>query len=102
MVWGQEWHLRGGGDKCEQAEQMALDRSGALVTLLSIGLGQVGGSPGLLQVKTRVMLWLEVQTWELPSHRQHVQPGLSQAWGPCNAWGTSPRTRHVPETLLFP
>lgn len=27
-------------------------------------------------------LWLEVQTWELPSHRQHVQPGLPQAWGP--------------------
>lgn len=32
----------------------------ALVILLSIELGQVGGSPGLLQVKTRVMLWLEV------------------------------------------
>lgn len=60
VFWGQEQHLHWDGDKCEQAEQMALDRSGVLVTLLSIGLGQVGGSPGLLQVKTRMMLWLEV------------------------------------------
>ena len=59
-LWGKEQHLHGDGDKCEQAEQMALDCSGVLVTLLSIGLGQVGGSPGLLQVKTCMMLWLEV------------------------------------------
>lgn len=60
VFWGKEQHLHGDGDKCEQAEQMALDCSGVLATLLSIGLGQVGGSPGLLQVKTCMMLWLEV------------------------------------------
>lgn len=32
VAWGQEQHLCEGGDKCEQAEQMALDRPGVLVT----------------------------------------------------------------------
>ena len=71
------------------------------MTALSIGLGWVGGSPGLLQTERLMMLWLEVQTEELSSNRWHVKPG-PQVWGLWSAQGTSPGTRPVPENLLFP
>lgn len=98
---GQEQHLRGGGDKCEQAEKMALDRSGVLVTLLSIGLGQVGGSPGLLQVKTCDALAGGPDLGAAITQTACAARPASSL-GPLQCLGTSPRTRHVPETLLFP